>query len=241
MNGRGPRDADGGPREAMQNELTRSRQLPFGLEASTRAPRPAAPLAEGLSLQGLSASRSNARRPAQARGRTRCARTAPRPRLRSFVGGLNGSPRKPCWESSSARSRLTECSGDSRLQRAKLSHARLAQPGSVLMSSDGKIGTPGRAKWIAELRRARRKGSSAKSVRVAARGMPTNGHRRGQALFEREIRASGASASSRGAGEGRRPFDRRDEMIFAGEPFRRGSRIGANTGGRPARRPYQHR
>jgi hypothetical protein len=85
---------------------------------------------------------------------------------------------------------------------------------------------------IAERRRARRNGSAAKSVRVTAQGMPTNGRRQGPALFEREITASGASASSRSAGDGRRPFDRRDETIFAGELFRRGSRIGGTAGGR---------
>jgi hypothetical protein len=57
--------------------------------------------------------------------------------------------------------------------------------------------------------------------------MPTNGRRRGHALFEREIEASGASASSRSAGDGRRPVDRRVETLFEGEPFRRGSWIGA--------------
>ena len=43
---------------------------------------------------------------------------------------------------------------------------------------------------LAERRRARRNGSAAKSVRVTAPGMPTNGRRRGPALFEREITAS---------------------------------------------------
>jgi hypothetical protein len=47
------------------------------------------------------------------------ARTAPRLRLRPFVGRSNGWPRMPCWESTSARSRLTECSGDPRRRRAR--------------------------------------------------------------------------------------------------------------------------
>ena len=42
-----------------------------------------------------------------------------------------------------------------------------------------------------ERRRARRNGSAAKIVRVTAPGKPTNGRRRGPALFEREITASG--------------------------------------------------
>jgi hypothetical protein len=43
---------------------------------------------------------------------------------------------------------------------------------------------------IAERRRARRNGLAAKSVRVTAPGLPTNGRRRGPALFEREITTS---------------------------------------------------
>ena len=77
--------------------------------------------------------------------------------------------------------------------------------------------------------RARRQGSPQNESRHGA-GKPTNVRRRGLALFERELRAS-PSASSLGAGEGRRPVDRRDETLFEGELFRRGSGIGRMTGG----------
>jgi hypothetical protein len=63
-------------------------------------------------------------------------------------------------------------------------------------------------------------------------GWTTTVRRRGLALFEREPAAPAASASSRGAGEGRRTVDRRDETLFEGEPFWRGSRTGG-TAARP--------
>ena len=61
-------------------------------------------------------------------------------------------------------------------------------------------------------------------------GMPTNGRRRGPALFEREITASEGRARVRGvlvmAGGRSTAVTRR---FLAGEPFRRGSGIGGTT------------
>ena len=145
----------------------------------------------------LSASRSNARRPAQASGRTRCARTAPRPRLRAFVGGVNGSPRTPCWESPSARSRGLQNApgtrGEGGHHSRSLAATRSRGPPPWVASRPPVVSeliSLGRWGRIAERRRARRNGLAAKIVRVTAQGMPTNGRRRGLALFEREITAS---------------------------------------------------
>jgi hypothetical protein len=202
----------------------------------TGAPRPAAPLAEGLSLQGLSASRSNARRPAQTSGRTRCARTAPCPRRRAFVGGLNGSPRTPCWESPSARSRLTECSRDSRRPTTSpvaLSRLRATVNRHPAARVDDRASQAGDAVAAGADRRTsarpperldRKERSSHGAGDADERPQAGTG-----AVRARDHHVRGASASSRSAGDGRRPVDRRDETIFAGEPLRRGSGVGGTT------------
>jgi hypothetical protein len=117
------------------------------------------------------------------------------------------------------------------------------RPGSRVDHQSSRADIPWPLRPIAERRRARRNGLAAKSVRVTALGLPTNGRRRGLALFERGITASERRARVRGvlvmAGGRSTAVTRRSlrasrsgEAAGSAEPLDR-------LGGQPWRRPHQ--